>query len=378
MDRLNMLITKILSEVSDPSGTIRHSMDDGGRKAVGCMLEFCPEEIVYASGALPVGLWNGSAAVTRAYEYFPAFYCAPILGSLELAMNGAYDGVLSAVLVPILCDALKSAGQNWKTAVPGIPMIPFVYPQNSHLTGGVEFLVSEYGSVKAKLEEALDTEITEEALERAIDVYNGYNAVMRRFVKCAAEHPECITPEIRHAVFQDAFYNDKEDYSGTVAEICDELDKLPVSERSGRRVAVTGIMMDDQHTLSELGKYGIAVTFDSLAQESGQIRTDTPEGPDALTRLALKWANMENSSLVLDPEKGRIDELVGVVRRGEADGVIFSMVSFCDPEEYDYPLLLKRLMDEGIPCLYVEFNGREAAEQNATRIQAFAEILEKR
>lgn len=378
MDRLNLLINKILSEVSDPSKTIKHSMDDGGRKAVGCMLEFCPEEIVYASGALPVGLWNGSATIKRANEYFPAFYCAPIVGSLELAMAGAYDGVLSAVLVPILCDALKSAGQNWKTAVPGIPMIPFVYPQNSHLESGVEFLRSEYESVKTKLEEVLDTEITEEALEDAIEVYNKYNKVMRRFTKCASEHPEVITPEIRHAVFQDAFFNDKEDYAGTISELCDELDKLPSSDWQGRRVAVTGIMLDDRRTLAEFAKYNIAISFDSLAQESGQVNTDTPEGPDPLMRLALKWADMKNSSLVLNPSKSRIEELVDVVKNGEADGVVYSMVSFCDPEEYDYPLLSKRLLDEGIPGLYVEFNGREGAEQNSTRIQAFAEMLEKR
>ncbi len=73
-----------------------------------------------------------------------------------------------------------------------------------------------------------------------------------------------------------------------------------------------------------------------------------------------------------------IEELVDVVKNGEADGVVYSMVSFCDPEEYDYPLLSKRLLDEGIPGLYVEFNGREGAEQNSTRIQAFAEMLEKR
>ena len=360
MDKLNLLINKIMCEVSDPSATIKHSMDDGGRKAVGCMLEFCPEEIVYASGALPVGLWSGGATIRRASEYFPAFYCAPIQANLELAMAGAYDGVLSALLVPILCDALKSAGQNWRIAVPDIPMIPFVYPQNSHLEAGVEFLRSEYETVKTGLEETLGTEITEEALEHAIGVYNRYNAVMRRFAKCAAEHPEVITPEVRHAVFQDG------------------LDRLPQSEWQGRRVAVTGIMLDDQRTLKELAKYGIAVTFDSLAQESGQVNTDTPEGPDALTRLALKWTNMKNSSLVLDLGKGRIDELLNAVKSGAADGVVYSMVSFCDPEEYDYPLLNKRLLDEGIPCLYVEFNGREAAEQNATRIQAFSEILERR
>ncbi len=46
------------------------------------------------------------------------------------------------------------------------------------------------------------------------------------------------------------------------------------------------------------------------------------------------------------------------------------MMKFCDPEEYDYPLVRKDIEDSGIPTLYVEIDQQtQNNEQARTRIQ---------
>ena len=60
----------------------------------------------------------------------------------------------------------------------------------------------------------------------------------------------------------------------------------------------------------------------------------------------------------------------------KADGVISCMMKFCDPEEFDYPILLQEFEAAGVKNLYIEVDQESTAfEQVKTRIQTFAEIL---
>ena len=52
------------------------------------------------------------------------------------------------------------------------------------------------------------------------------------------------------------------------------------------------------------------------------------------------------------------------------------MMEFCDPEEFDYPILLQEFEAAGVKNLYIEIDQESTAfEQVKTRIQTFAEIL---
>ena len=52
------------------------------------------------------------------------------------------------------------------------------------------------------------------------------------------------------------------------------------------------------------------------------------------------------------------------------------MMEFCDPEEFDYPILLQEFEAAGVKNLYIEVDQESTAfEQVKTRIQTFAEIL---
>lgn len=374
MSKLDILLQSIAADVAHPSETIRSELERTGKKAVGCMLEFCPEELIYAGGMLPVGLWGGDVELSLARQYFPAFFCGPIQQSLELALRGAFDGILSAVVVPILCDALKSAGQNWRISVPQIPMIPVVYPQNRQIDAGQAFLRCELRDVKVRLEEVCGNTIEEAALEEAIELYNQYRVAMQEFAAEAPRHADVITPTVRHAVFQAGLYKDKKDYLEIVRSITAELKQMP-EVTGARRVALTGIALDIPEILKAMDQSGLTVVEDTLAQESGQIATLVPEGEDAITRMAGWWSYVRFSSLALDEQKLRADYMASLVKEGKADGVIVAAPAFCDPEEYDYPILHAAFENAGIHHVYLELTDRSAAEQMTARLQAFTELL---
>lgn len=374
MTRVDKILALCADGVRSPVQTAAAEMERTGKRAVGCMLEFCPEEIVYAANMLPVGLWGADIELREVKRYFPAFFCAPIQQSMELALQGAFDGVLSAVIVPILCDALKSAGQNWRIAVPEIPMIPVVYPQNRQIKAGQRFMESELREVKARLEQICGRPISEDALNQSINVYNEYRLSMQEFSSVASRHTDVITASARHNVFMNGFLRDKADYTMLVRELTSELKKLP-EVKPRRAVALTGIALDTERVLRCMEENGLAVTADMLAQESLQVETLVPENGSALERIAAWWSNVRCSSLTLDEKKLRADKLVELVSSGLADGIIVAMPAFCDPEEYDYPILCEALQQKGVAQIGLELSGPSGCEQACSRIQAFAEMF---
>ena len=374
MTRVDKILALCADGVRSPVQTAAAEMERTGKRAVGCMLEFCPEEIVYAANMLPVGLWGADIELREVKRYFPAFFCAPIQQSMELALQGAFDGVLSAVIVPILCDALKSAGQNWRIAVPEIPMIPVVYPQNRQIKAGQRFMESELREVKARLEQICGRPISEDALNQSINVYNEYRLSMQEFSSVASRHTDVITASARHNVFMNGFLRDKADYTMLVRELTSELKKLP-EVKPRRAVALTGIALDTERLLRCMEENGFAVTADMLAQESLQVETLVPENGSALERIAAWWSSVRCSPLALDEKKLRADKLVELVSSGLADGIIVAMPAFCDPEEYDYPILRETLQQKGIAQIGLELSGPSGCEQACSRIQAFAEMF---
>lgn len=363
-----------LVEISqNPLRQVKEFKERTGKKVIGCFPEYVPAELVCAAGMFPIGLWGGQVDISRAKEYVPAFCCSVLMTNLEFGLNGKYKD-LDAVIVPSLCDTLKCLGQDFKVGVPQMKIIQFTYPQMRKIEAGVTFLESEYGRVLKFLEEISGAKVSEAAISDAIVVFNDNRRALRRFVELASNHTDVISPTVRHAVIKSGYFMEKPQHTTLLDELCDALSALPVS-RKGNRVLLSGIMADDEAMLNILGENGLAVAADDLAQETRQFRYDVPtEGGGAMYRLAKWWQIFEGCSLAYDPEKKRIDMIIEDVEKYDIKGVIICMMKFCDPEEYDYPLLKQALEAKGIPCLYMELD-QKAEAQAQTRIQAFSEIL---
>ena len=171
---------------------------------------------------------------------------------------------------------------------------------------------------------------------------------------------------------------DKAKHTAAVKEIMAELKATPVQPWDGKKVILTGILAEPDELLQVLINNKVAVVADDLAQESRQFRADVPtEGGTVLERLAMQWTkNMYGCSLLTDRAKGRTQMLVDMVNESKADAVILCQMKFCEPEEFDYPIYLKKFTELGIKNLKIEIEQQaNSFEQAATRIQALVETL---
>lgn len=371
-------VEAILSQLKDIAANPKKAMDDykaeTGKGAVGIMPIYAPEEMVHATGYLPMGIWGAQGkTISKARTYLPPFACSIMQQVMELQCEGAYDD-LSAVIFSVPCDTLKCLSQKWKGTS---PVIVFTHPQNRGLEAANEFLVTEYELIRAQLEATLDVKITNVALENSIAVYNENRAVMREFIKVAAEYPQVIDAVSRHAVFKARQFMLKEKHTALVKELIAEVKAMPVQPWDGKKVVVTGILLEPNELLEIFNEFKIAIVDDDLAQESRQIRVDVLDGEGGpLYRLARVWQQMYGCSVATDTKKGRGKMLINKTIQTGADAVIVAMMKFCDPEEWDYPVMYREFEEKGVKSLMIEVDQEVSSfEQVKTRLQSFVEML---
>lgn len=375
MENINKILTNMQRVVSNPAQVLK-DYKASGKKVIGCFPVYCPEEIVHAAGMMPIGMWGGQTQITQALTVVPPFCCSIMQSNIEFGLKGVYKGI-DAIIMSSPCDTLKSIPQDWKYVVPDIKVIQIVYPQNRKLEAGVVYLKSEFQRVVDALEEIGGQPITEEALAKSIDVYNENRQALRDFCEVARQYPVTISPKVRHLVIKSGYFMERGQHTALVKELIAELKKMPQEEWNGKKVILTGITAEPDALLDLFTENNMVVVGDDLAHESRQFRTDIPGGDEeALMRLARQWSLIEGCSLAYDQEKKRADMLVDMAKETGADGVVFCMMKFCDPEEFDYPILVKELEKNKIPSLHLEIDQQvQSLERERTRIQSFAETL---
>ena len=99
MNEVKELLNGFTAVCVDPKAQLKAAVADG-RQCIGVLPYFCPEELAYAAGMLPFGLWGAEMQASESKRYYPAFICSLLHTVLELGLKGALND-LSAVMAPI-------------------------------------------------------------------------------------------------------------------------------------------------------------------------------------------------------------------------------------------------------------------------------------
>ena len=351
-----------------------------GKKVVGVLPYYAPEELVYAAGMVPMGMWGSNKkTISRAKEYCATFYCTIAQLALEMLLDGTMDQ-LDGLITPTICDTLRPMSQNFRVAIGDkIPTIFLAHPQNRFADWGLKFCMDQYNDVRKMLDKISGHAMTDEDIRKAIVVYNASRDARREFVKLASEHCDVVTPTLRSAVLKASYFMLKDEYTAKLVELNEELKKLPAANWKGVKVVTSGIVCDNPKLLAIFEENNIAIAADDVAHESRSFRTDAAEEGDPMLALAKQFANIDYDVLLYDPASSsnrRGEFVANLVKESGAQGLILFMQQFCDPEEMEYPYLKKALDEAGIPHikLGVDQQMRDFG-QASTAIQAFADVL---
>lgn len=364
-------MTKFAAVASDPKAQMKKYLD-AGKKVVLVAPYYAPEEIVDSMGAVPMGVWGADTELNEAKRYFPAFLCSIAQSIVELGMKGEYEGA-SALIVPSLCDTLKVLGQNFKVAVPSIPFIPMNYPQNRKPEFGAKYCMAGYMKLAEQLELALNTSFRDEKLKESIKTYNEHNALMRKAAELMSSRG--VSAKDRSDVFKSAQFMTKAEHSELLKELIEELEAQQ-PKQAKLPVYITGIIADNPQLNGIIDGCGYTIAGDDIAAQSRGYRVDAPEAATASASLVAKYQAQDNDSILFDPAKKHVDFVVSQAKACGAKGIIFVLTKFCDPEEFDYPMIKKACEAAGMPLVKIETDRQMVNyEQARTALETFAEIL---
>ena len=210
---IEAIVNEFSAVAANPKAQLK-AYKDAGKKCIGVMPYYAPEELVYAAGMMPFGMWgSNNKTEQRSKEYCATFYCTIAQLDLEMLLDGTMD-LLDGVITPTICDTLRPMSQNIRVAMSEkLPCIFLAHPQNRFADWGKQFCMDQYNAVKEGLEKIAGHEIKSEDIAAAIKVYNKSRAARREFVKLASEHCDVIDPIMRSAVLKAAWFMDKAEYT---------------------------------------------------------------------------------------------------------------------------------------------------------------------
>ena len=339
---------------------------EDGRKVVGYMPIYVPNEIIHAAGMLPIGILGGGDAmeVIHGDAYYQSYICRIPRSTVELGIMKNLDFV-DGMLFPSICDVIRNLSGVWKLLFPEVYARYFDTPQNFRSDIGGEFYKNDLQELREGLEKLGGREITDDDLRNSIQVYNENRDWVRKVYQFRSDQPWKVPASEVYLLMRAGEILTPEDHTQMMKDYLAAVENEERRMKDNCRVVLNGSFCEQPplSLVKSIELAGCYVVDDDYMMINRMITEDIPTDGDPLLNLSeaflkhsLDFASKFEPS---EEKKGKfISELVH--ERG-AEGVIFSAPSFCDPALLDQPMLAHVLDDANIP--YISFQYAENSGQ---------------
>ncbi len=360
-------------------------LKEQGARVVGLFCSFVPVELVYAAGALPVGLCAFTEEPIPAAEAdLPRNLCPLIKASYGFALTDTcpYFYFSDLVVGETTCDGKKKMfellDEIKETYVMQLP--------HSREPRALAFWRDEIIAFQKKLEDHFGVTITEEDIRRAIRQKNREREVMRRYLELGKLDPAPMSGyEMGTRVDAGSFSFDLEqrcdEIEARTAEVLADWEANYKGKPSDRpRLLVTGcpnagVREKIIRAVEEMG--ASVVAFDTCNGIREKVEPVDENDPDVYSALARKYLNINCS--VMSPNESRRTYLGRMIDEYHVDGVVEIVLQSCHTYDVEAHLIKRFVMEEkGLPYLNIETDYSQSdSGQINTRLSAFLETIDK-
>ena len=361
------------------------ALKEQGKKVVGMFCSFVPVELIYAAGALPIGLCAFTdEPIPAAEKNLPKNLCPLIKASYGFALTDTcpYFYFSDLVVGETTCDGKKKMFELLNEIKPTYVMqLP-----HSRDADALAFWKGQIIAFKEKLEAAFGVTITEEAIREAIRQKNRERIVMRNYLELGKLNPVAMTGyEMGTRVDAGSFSFDLNQRCDVIeartAEVIAEWEATKKGTKSSRpRLLVTGcpnagVREKIIRAVEELG--GDVVAFDTCNGIREKVELVDENNPDVFEALAIKYLNINCS--VMSPNESRREYMGKMIDEYQVDGVIEIILHSCHTFDVE-SFYIKRYVKEvkGLPYLGIDTDYSQSDKgQINTRLSAFLETIDK-
>ena len=356
-----------------------------GHKVIGSFCVFVPEEIVRAADATLVGLCTGAEFATEEVEkVLPRNTCSLIKSAFGFKLGKVCPYIESSDMIvgENTCDGKKKSYEVLDTLVPNLYVMDLPQMKSNE---GRAVLRAEYDRFKKAVEELTGVTIDAGRLKKGIEVVNNKRKAVHRLAELRKADPVPISGLDALLINQVFFYDDPVRFTGSVNQICDELEVRVregkgVSPKGSPRILLSGCPMAVPNwklpwVIETSG--AVIVGEESCVGERG-TRNQTDDSGATMDELmeAIVDRYFKVDCAVFTPNPDRLEHVREMSRDYKADGVIHYGLQFCQPYQIESLPAEKALEESGLPTLRVDTDySMEDVEQIKTRVEAFVERI---
>jgi len=361
--------------VRDPFDYGWKSKTLSGRKVVGYVCTYAPEEIILAAGAHPMRLFGTTGSIERADGHLQSYCCSLVRGVLEEGLKGGTD-FLDGIVFPHTCDSIQRLSDLWRINVPQGFHVDAVLPVKLDTQSARQYMIDVLHRFKADLERELDCPITDENLSKAIRLMNEIRRLLRLIYELRSNQPGLMTGETLYTIVKATMIMDRIHCREILQELVEKMEAAKSSHTYAKRLLMAGGICNQPQIHDLIEAAGGAVVWDDFCTGSRYFETPIATDKDPISAIADRFLKRAVCPAKHAGLRNRAEDLIRIARERKAKGVIFLYLKFCDPHAFDYPYLKNALDQEGIPSLLLEVEDPLPAEgQLQTRFEAFLEML---
>ncbi|MFC1533177.1 2-hydroxyacyl-CoA dehydratase subunit D [Thermodesulfobacteriota bacterium] len=346
-----------------------------GKKVLGIMSSYVPEEVISAAGILPwrlTGTFEDDANQALLHRGDASCgYCSHVL---ESYIQGEFDFLDGIVATDLDQDLLRT----WEVMV-SLNRLPYYYAMHAPFVDSeinYHYMKDEIGRLIKSLEEYTGTQISETALREQIDIYNK----MRSLISRVYELRKRVVPPLSGAetlgITAAARIMPKDEFNWELESLLPYLEKRETKlKQMHPRLMISSEMLDNPAYMN-LIEEGCLVAMDDMETGSRYFvqNVDTTLGDPAYA-LAKRYLSRHGAPRMSNWEK-QLDQITEWVKEYEIDGVLVFPLAWCYQHSYRMPFLSPKLKAAGIPNVLIthDYNFTNIG-QLRTRIGAFIEMV---
>ena len=342
---------------------------------------YMPEELVYACGAVPVGLIRGGdpEPVAESAAYVPRFidtFCRAQIGYRMLGEDLLYQ-MIDLLVVPITDHNIKTIADCFNFfAKANVFRFGVPHQKDEH---AFEYYLAGLHKLKEKLEEFTGNKIEDGRLREAIVLYNRMRELLKEISLLRLSERPPITGlefvKLNHA----SFVADKRLFIDVLESLLNELRKKNPSSPKGPRLLLTGstLAMGDYKVLEMTEEAGASIVIEEFAEAIRHYWENVHLNGDLMAALADRYFRRRVPPAWFRPSRERLDYLIKLARDFNVDGIIWYQLMYrssYDIQAFYFEKLLKKELD--IPMLKIE-SDYDVSERGPlrTRLETFVEII---
>ena len=350
-----------------------------GKKVVGFFCSYTPLELVYAAGAISVGLCGKSEqGIPEAEAHLPKTLCPLIKASYGMAITDQcpFFYFSDGILAETTCDGKKKMYELMSRIKPVHVMN---LPQGKDQALALDAWTEEVKRAAHFLERLFNVTITEENLHDAIVYRNKVRRAIVDIYETAKLKPSPVSGYEISTIAESAdFHFTDDDLVAKLRKTAKELRERIRSDGAGRpRVLITGCPNTGVRDkvikrLEELGADYVCADNCSGPRTQKFLVDENAEPYRAIAERYLKI----NCS-VMTPNTSRFDDIRELVREYQVDGVIEVVLHGCHTFAVEAFTTMNIVQNElGLPYLRLDTDFSQSdSGQIETRLEAFVEIM---